>query len=46
MEKLQAAGVDAAFFELKSELGHSASGLDAGKWAPTLKAFMGRVAHE
>ena len=49
MEKLKAAGVDAAFFELKSELGHSASGLDAAdaaKWAPTLKAFMDRVAHE
>jgi homoserine O-acetyltransferase/O-succinyltransferase len=46
MEKLKAAGVDAEFFELKSELGHSASGLDAAKWAPTLKAFMDRVAHE
>jgi len=29
MEKLKAAGVDAAFFELKSELGHSASGAGA-----------------
>ena len=46
MEKLKAAGVDAAFFELKSELGHSASGLGAAKWAPTLQAFMDRVAHE
>jgi homoserine O-acetyltransferase/O-succinyltransferase len=46
MEKLQAAGVDAEFFELKSDLGHSASGLDSAKWAPTLKAFMDRVAHE
>jgi len=46
MEKLKAAGVDAEFFELKSELGHSASGLDAATWAPTLKAFMDRIAHK
>lgn len=36
MEKLKAAGVDAQFFELKSELGHSASGPDWAKWSPAL----------
>src|SRR6185437_16614203 len=37
---LKAAGVDADYFLLDSELGHSASGLDAHKWAPQLKQFM------
>ncbi|CAN7629812.1 alpha/beta fold hydrolase [Bradyrhizobium sp. LjRoot220] len=40
MQGLQAAGVDADYFLLDSELGHSASGLDADKWAPRLKQFM------
>src|SRR2546430_13777143 len=40
MGGLKAAGVDADYFLLDSELGHSASGLDAHKWAPRLKAFM------
>lgn len=40
MAKLKAAGVSADYFEIDSELGHSASGLDAAKWAPRLKAFM------
>jgi homoserine O-acetyltransferase len=40
MEKLKAAGVTADYFEIDSELGHSASGLDAAKWAPRLKTFM------
>ena len=43
MAKLKAAGVDATYYEIDSELGHSASGLDAAKWAPTLKAFMDRL---
>jgi homoserine O-acetyltransferase/O-succinyltransferase len=43
MKKLKAAGVDGQFFELKSNLGHSASGLDAAKWAPALRAFMERI---
>ena len=43
IEKLKAAGVDAEFFELKSELGHSASGPDWAKWAPKLEQFMGRL---
>jgi homoserine O-acetyltransferase len=40
MAKLKAAGVSADYFEIDSEFGHSASGLDAAKWAPRLKAFM------
>jgi len=40
MERLKAAGVDADYFEIDSEMGHSASGLDAAKWAPRLRAFM------
>jgi homoserine O-acetyltransferase len=40
MAKLKAAGVNADYFEIDSDLGHSASGLDAAKWAPRLKAFM------
>ena len=40
MAKLKAAGVAADYFEIDSDFGHSASGLDAAKWAPRLKAFM------
>lgn len=42
MAKLAAAGVAAAYFEIDSEFGHQASGADAGKWAPTLRAFLDR----
>lgn len=44
MAKLEAAGVDATFFELQSPYGHMASGFDAEKWAPTLKAFIDKLA--
>jgi homoserine O-acetyltransferase len=40
MAKMKAAGIKAEYFEIDSELGHLASGLDAAKWAPKLKAFM------
>src|SRR5476649_2642116 len=40
MAQLKAAKVDADYFEIDSEYGHSASGLDAAKWALRLKAFM------
>jgi homoserine O-acetyltransferase/O-succinyltransferase len=40
MAKLKAAGVSADYFEIDSDFGHSASGLDAAKWAPRLRAFM------
>jgi homoserine O-acetyltransferase len=44
MQGLKSAGVDADYFLLDSELGHSASGLDADKWAPRLKQFMDSLA--
>ncbi|HEY4166026.1 MAG TPA: alpha/beta fold hydrolase [Reyranella sp.] len=40
MAKLKAAGVNADYYEIDSDFGHSASGLDAAKWAPRLKTFM------
>ena len=40
MAKLKAVGVSADYFEIDSDFGHSASGLDAAKWAPRLKTFM------
>jgi homoserine O-acetyltransferase/O-succinyltransferase len=40
MQALKAAGVDADYFPLDTEYGHSASGLDAHKWAPRLRQFM------
>ena len=40
MPALKAAGVDADYFLLDSEYGHSASGRDAHKWAPRLRQFM------
>ena len=44
MQQLQAAGVDARYFEIDSELGHMASGHDARKWAPRAGALHGRAA--
>jgi homoserine O-acetyltransferase len=43
MAKLKAAGVSADYFEIDSDYGQSASGLDAAKWAPRLKAFMAEL---
>ena len=43
MQALRDAGVDATYFEIDSDKGHLASGADAGKWAPALRAFMQRV---
>ena len=37
---LKAAGVDARYEEIDSDFGHLASGADAAKWAPALKAFL------
>jgi homoserine O-acetyltransferase len=44
MPALKEAGVDADYFLLDSEYGHSASGRDAHKWAPRLRAFMESLA--
>jgi len=43
MDKLGRAGVDAKYFEIDTELGHSASGPEAAKWAPTLREFIARL---
>ena len=40
MDALKAAGVRAEYFELDSPHGHLASGTDAAKWAPVLRAFL------
>jgi homoserine O-acetyltransferase/O-succinyltransferase len=43
MDGLKAAGVDATYFEIDSDEGHLASGVDAAKWAPVLRTFMTRL---
>jgi homoserine O-acetyltransferase len=43
MPALKSAGVDADYFLLDSDYGHSASGLDAAKWTPRLRQFMDRL---
>jgi homoserine O-acetyltransferase len=43
MAGLKDAGVDARYFEIDSDHGHLASGADADKWAPALRAFMTKL---
>ena len=40
MHDLATAGVDARYFEIDSELGHSASGPEHAKWSPVLREFI------
>lgn len=40
MRDLAAAGIDARYFEIDSELGHSASGPEHAKWSPALREFL------
>jgi len=40
MDKLAKAGVDAKYYEIDTEFGHSATGVEWAKWGPTLKAFV------
>jgi homoserine O-acetyltransferase len=40
MDKLAAARVDARYFEIDTEFGHSASGREWAKWAPALRDFL------
>ena len=40
MHDLAAAGIDARYFELDSDLGHSASGPEHAKWSPALRDFL------
>lgn len=43
MAGLRAAGVEADYAEIDSEHGHLASGSDAAKWAPALRAFISKL---
>jgi homoserine O-acetyltransferase len=43
MAGLEKAGVDATYFEIDSDHGHLASGADADKWAPALRAFITKL---
>jgi homoserine O-acetyltransferase len=43
MADLQAARVEAEYVEIDSEHGHLASGADADKWAPALRAFIAKL---
>src|SRR5438094_693141 len=43
MDKLSRAGIDAKYFEIDTEFGHSASGPEWAKWAPTLKDFLAKL---
>lgn len=40
MDELAKAGVDAKYFEIDTEFGHSASGPEWAKWGPALKSFL------
>jgi homoserine O-acetyltransferase len=40
IDALKAAGVEARYFELDSELGHSSSGPEHAKWSPVLREFL------
>jgi homoserine O-acetyltransferase/O-succinyltransferase len=44
MDKLAKAGVDAKYFEIDTDFGHSATGPEWAKWGPTLKAFVDGLA--
>jgi homoserine O-acetyltransferase/O-succinyltransferase len=43
MDGMKKAGIDATYVEIDSEHGHLASGADADKWAPALRAFMAKL---
>jgi homoserine O-acetyltransferase len=43
MAGLRAAGVDATYYEIDSDEGHLASGVDAHKWAGVLRTFMTKL---
>jgi len=40
IDALKAAGVEARYFELDSDLGHSSSGPEHAKWSPVLREFL------
>ena len=43
MDALKEAGVDARYFEIDSELGHSSSGPEHAKWSPVLREFLAPI---
>ena len=40
MQALAEAGVEARYFELDSEFGHTSSGPEHAKWSPVLREFL------
>jgi homoserine O-acetyltransferase len=40
IDTLKAAGVEARYFEIDSDLGHSSSGPEHAKWSPVLRGFL------
>jgi hypothetical protein len=40
MKALGEAGVEARYFEIDSDLGHSSSGPEHAKWSPALREFL------
>ena len=40
IKALAAAGIEARYFELDSDLGHSSSGPEHAKWSPVLREFL------
>jgi hypothetical protein len=40
IKALTEAGVEARYFELDSDLGHSSSGPEHAKWSPVLREFL------
>jgi homoserine O-acetyltransferase len=40
MQALENAGVEARYFELDSDLGHSSTGAEHAKWSPALREFL------
>jgi len=40
MQALNEAGVEARYFEIDSDLGHSSSGPEHAKWSPVLREFL------
>ena len=43
MAALKAAGVDASYVEVDSDIGHMAFGYQTEKWSPALKSFMAEL---
>jgi homoserine O-acetyltransferase/O-succinyltransferase len=40
VQALTEAGVEARYFELDSDMGHSSSGPEHAKWSPVLREFL------